>query len=412
MIQFKPRYNILIAESAADLRKQVVFAVFAGLFVLVPFTSFEIVGYFYYDTRTLFSQEIFRKAIFLNLALIMLMTIFILVNYFKQRLGMKPLKIFYPSFILLTYIILSSLIIHLHWTGSQSAHVLMMIVATMFLTSWYMRIKDLVVVFMVGTFAVFGLMLLEFQGVLSYAPLFVNGAELGETYLRWQVICMNGGLFAASITMMLMVIVRLRNSIEQNNRDLSFANEALQQQMAHRKHLERELQELATTDSLTGVSNRRHFMERAHDELIKAHRYNRTFALFMLDVDHFKQINDSYSHEVGDKVLVSLAKTCKRFLRSTDIFGRIGGEEFAAVLLEADLNAALDVADRLREELAQTMVMVDGVTIKFTVSIGVAVLGHNMATLDALIRAADRALYAAKNNGRNCVVNGNAAMIA
>lgn len=172
--------------------------------------------------------------------------------------------------------------------------------------------------------------------------------------------------------------------------------------ITERKAFERRLVELATVDSLTGALNRRAFLEAANAVLSLARRHRRPLALLMLDADHFKGINDTYGHHVGDAVLVRLTELARDCLRSTDSFGRMGGEEFAVVLPETDADQAVEVAERLLAAMRAAEIDGDGATrVRFTVSIGVAALSAKVADVETLIRLADRALYRAKDEGRD-----------
>lgn len=170
-----------------------------------------------------------------------------------------------------------------------------------------------------------------------------------------------------------------------------------------RKRMELELKKLACTDSLTGATNRRHFWSVADRELDRYRRYHRNLDLLLLDIDHFKNINDTYGHPAGDAVLRAMVRRCIRSIRKSDVFGRIGGEEFACLLVEAREEAALEVANRLRQHLADQPVVVDGTPIHYTVSIGIASVQNNDKSLDDMVKRADDALYRAKENGRNRV---------
>jgi diguanylate cyclase (GGDEF)-like protein/PAS domain S-box-containing protein len=172
-----------------------------------------------------------------------------------------------------------------------------------------------------------------------------------------------------------------------------------------RKRLEEELERHAHVDFLTGLSNRRHFMELAELEFSRAARYNSPLSFLMMDIDFFKQINDKHGHKAGDLVLQKLASICNDVLREVDIIGRIGGEEFAILLPETDKVEAFDVAERLRSELASAAVSLSsaGLSLHFTVSIGLASLTSKEANINVLLSLADKALYLAKNSGRNKV---------
>jgi len=176
--------------------------------------------------------------------------------------------------------------------------------------------------------------------------------------------------------------------------------------ISERKRAEEALRELATTDGLTGLLNRRHFMELGEVEIERAKRTGRPVGLIMFDVDHFKKVNDTRGHDVGDVVLVSLARTAKDALRAVDVLGRLGGEEFAAILPETGLEEALTVAERLRRAVADMGLAPSGEPLPVTISLG-AVLGRGTGeTLDELLRRADTALYRAKSAGRDRVEQG------
>jgi len=174
--------------------------------------------------------------------------------------------------------------------------------------------------------------------------------------------------------------------------------------ITERKQLEEEFKRQARIDFLTGVSNRRYFMEQAEQEIQRTSRYDAPLSFFMLDIDLFKQVNDTYGHKSGDIVLKRMAAVCRETLREIDIIGRVGGEEFAILLPETDKAQAAEVAERLRAVLANQKVPLEaGVPIQFTVSIGVASRVSKQDNIDMLLNLADEALYQAKKYGRNRV---------
>ena len=175
--------------------------------------------------------------------------------------------------------------------------------------------------------------------------------------------------------------------------------------ISERKALEHRLERQAQTDSLTGLDNRGHFLEMAERELSRVQRHQLPMALAMLDLDHFKAVNDTYGHEVGDRVLKKFAEICRKSLRSIDLMGRIGGEEFAIVFPETSINRALEVVERLREAVATTEIPLDnGLPIQITVSLGLASFDKSDVNIDVLLNRADQALYEAKRTGRNRTV--------
>ena len=173
-------------------------------------------------------------------------------------------------------------------------------------------------------------------------------------------------------------------------RDISERREASEQ---HR---------LATAcDHLTGIANRRAFFEAAEREIARRKKSPRPLSLVLFDADHFKAVNDTYGHPAGDAVLCHLAKLLMSTFRQVDVVARVGGEEFAVLLPSTDLQTALKIANRLRENVESQVVEVDGVKIRFTVSGGVASMDENTSSLDAVMKLADKALYQAKSSGRN-----------
>jgi diguanylate cyclase len=164
-----------------------------------------------------------------------------------------------------------------------------------------------------------------------------------------------------------------------------------------------QLDVLATRDELTGTFNRRQFLVLADREWARCRRYDMGAAMVMLDVDHFKRVNDLNGHLAGDLMLREIARAAGETLRHADILGRFGGEEFIVFLPHTDTLGALDVAERIRERVAGIKLEWRGQQIATTVSLGVATLGISHDTVGALIADADRALYTAKDAGRNCV---------
>lgn len=170
---------------------------------------------------------------------------------------------------------------------------------------------------------------------------------------------------------------------------------------SHRKRLELELQRLATTDSLTGLANRRAFFERGQVALEAARRYEHSTSMLMIDVDHFKAVNDRHGHGAGDATLRLLADRLREVLRQADLVARIGGEEFCALMPETDLLAATQAAERLRE-LCDGLAVDGNAGTRVSVSVGVA-QWRTGETLEHLMERADAALYRAKRGGRNRV---------
>lgn len=170
------------------------------------------------------------------------------------------------------------------------------------------------------------------------------------------------------------------------------------------RSLHDKLEHLSRTDPLTGLMNRRYFMELAEQEVLRAQRYKNPLSILLIDVDHFKLINDTYGHGVGDNCLQSLGTALINTAREVDMICRYGGEEFVILLPETMQNEAMEAAERIRIRVESLRVRgSEAEQIQFTISTGVATLASPDMNIDALIRAADTALYEAKNSGRNKV---------
>ncbi len=174
--------------------------------------------------------------------------------------------------------------------------------------------------------------------------------------------------------------------------------------VTERKSTGEEIRRLLTTDQLTGVSNRARFFDLGEAECARWARFRQPLSALMIDIDHFKRINDTYGHAAGDEVLRQVAGILQIGLRPIDAIGRLGGEEFAVLLPSVDLQGAELVADRLRRSVEALIPTIDDTAVPVTVSIGCATVGDEVSQLDALLKFADLALYAAKQGGRNRVV--------
>jgi diguanylate cyclase (GGDEF)-like protein len=189
-------------------------------------------------------------------------------------------------------------------------------------------------------------------------------------------------------------VIGLQNEVESDRDDVRrFAAELA---MSNRR-----LQEAALLDPLTAIPNRRYAMDRMHQEWSAAERGSRALATMLIDVDHFKRINDTHGHDVGDTVLKRVAETLKTTARVQDVICRIGGEEFLVICPDTDSAAAAQCAERLRQAVCAARLPIGNVMLQVTISIGVAAMDQSMHGPGAMIKAADQAVYAAKQAGRN-----------
>lgn len=164
-----------------------------------------------------------------------------------------------------------------------------------------------------------------------------------------------------------------------------------------------ETQHISNTDPLTGIYNRRYFLEFAQREFDRYQRHGREFSIIMLDLDFFKEVNDRHGHLGGDQVLNQVVQRIREVLRSSDTLARFGGEEFIVLLSETDLRQAVQVAERIRLEISKSPLFLGSEPVTVSASLGVAQIDTFIHTLESLIHYADMALYRAKSKGRNCV---------
>jgi len=236
--------------------------------------------------------------------------------------------------------------------------------------------------------------------VETYIPIFIDDKFVGAFELYYNITEYKTSLDALinrsnyimySLTLILIIV--LLATMLRIRRDVGV-----------RQQYESTLQKMANTDRLTGIYNRRKIEELLILEIDKYKRYKRDSSLFLLDIDHFKKVNDLYGHQAGDKVLKDVVDNCRKALRATDLIGRYGGEEFIVVLPELDHKMAIEVADRVRSAIECSSSTFEKDIINVTISIGI-VHFSDMDDLsdESLIKHADKNLYTAKHNGRNQV---------
>jgi diguanylate cyclase (GGDEF)-like protein len=166
----------------------------------------------------------------------------------------------------------------------------------------------------------------------------------------------------------------------------------------------RKLELVASTDPLTGAFNRRHLDLVGINELSRSKRYKSTFTILMLDIDHFKEVNDNYGHDIGDEALIETVAVIKKNIRGEDLLFRLGGEEFAVMLPETPKLAAFDTAERIRIAISRIIIQTPIAPLCFTISIGIAENSQEDDNIDVILKRADESLYQAKSSGRNRVI--------
>ena len=250
--------------------------------------------------------------------------------------------------------------------------------------------------------------LLEDQWLESTAQ---GATRLNDAILRGKNYVEIGWFFVPLFFIVGLILFWLgRQIINQSNLHAKLRQESegrrgeLEAEIAERKRLELRLRQMASTDPLTELSNRRHFLDTAEKEVARTRRYGASLSVVMLDIDYFKGINDRYGHAAGDEAIRTVAEVCESGLRKgIDLAGRLGGEEFALLLPATDLCGAMMFAERLREAMLE--IEIDGVVQRngLTCSFGVAQWDEKDGEIDSTLKRADAALYVAKCNGRNRV---------
>jgi diguanylate cyclase (GGDEF)-like protein len=233
------------------------------------------------------------------------------------------------------------------------------------------------------------------RGIKGYA---VSADKLGEYVTRQLELIRSGNERPLSIRLANGGVIQFRcKTLPDGGRLLTYGN--ISELADQAETLER----LACVDGLTGLNNRRHFLTLAEGEWSRFQRYGRPLALLMVDIDFFKSVNDTYGHDAGDAVIKAVADILQKRKRTSDIAGRLGGEEFALLLPEATSDSAVVAGERLRQLVAGRAVVTENHNISVTISVGVGVADAAMGGFDELLKQADIALYEAKNSGRNRV---------
>jgi diguanylate cyclase (GGDEF)-like protein len=233
------------------------------------------------------------------------------------------------------------------------------------------------------------------RGTKAYA---VSADKLGDYVEKQLALIRIGDDRAFSIRLADGAVIQFRcKALPDGGRLLTYGNVSELTKQAD------EIERLACVDGLTGLNNRRHFLALAQGEWSRFRRYGRPLALLMIDIDFFKSVNDQYGHDAGDEVLKAVTETLQKHKRSSDIGGRLGGEEFVLLLPEATLDSAVLAAERLRRVVAERAIPAAGTRLSVTISVGASASDPAMSGFDELSKQADVALYEAKRSGRNRV---------
>lgn len=195
--------------------------------------------------------------------------------------------------------------------------------------------------------------------------------------------------------------IRLSKMVTEKTSKLEEVNTKLENELQEKSKLEKILKYQASTDSLTNILNRRSFFEACDNEIKLSKRYEHPLSFIIIDIDYFKKINDTYGHLNGDIVLIDLVNVITNTIRTTDLFGRIGGEEFAVLMPETKQKDAMNLADRIRKNISENVSVLEGTTVNITVSIGLSFLTTEDSIIQTVLRRADLALFKAKESGRN-----------
>jgi diguanylate cyclase (GGDEF)-like protein len=265
-----------------------------------------------------------------------------------------------------------------------------------------------------------GVIMIQIMGLFMFVPIRFSLAFAGGLYgvvitmsTRWTMGTSGANLIGLFFLLMLPFVLGAATALRLNflqRRQFALLsqtekiNRELEKEISRRRELELELKEMAATDPLTGLYNRREYEILFRHEIERARRFDAPLSVCIADLDHFKDVNDTYGHEAGDEVLRRAADLIRKNVRTMDIIGRLGGEEFIILLPEAAGADAVVVGNRILEALASTDIDVGAAAVRITVTIGIAQLLPDDHDLNAVIQRADAALYQGKEAGRNRVV--------
>jgi diguanylate cyclase (GGDEF)-like protein len=194
------------------------------------------------------------------------------------------------------------------------------------------------------------------------------------------------------------------SEVEKSLGKLEKPDQELVQKHVELEKLRQDFYELAISDSLTGLYNRRHFLKRMREELLEADRYKRSPVFLVVDIDHFGAINENYGFGIGDEIIRTVGELTRGLLRNVDLVGRLGGDEFGALLHENTLASSVLTAKRLQKKLAGVAMEIDGKNIQITVSIALIYIGANKTNLEKLLKQAEKQLQKAKDSGGNQII--------
>jgi diguanylate cyclase (GGDEF)-like protein len=202
----------------------------------------------------------------------------------------------------------------------------------------------------------------------------------------------------------LMARVKAHVELRRYQEKLKLSNQRLRKVNEELREIQKQLELAAKTDQLTQLSNRRDMLEKMEYERVRFKRSQKPFVLIISDIDNFKEFNDTFGHDCGDFVLVSVANIMRSMIREGDLLARWGGEEFLFLLLETNLEGGGIVAEKVRKRIATHSYRYKELTLSVTMTFGVSVFDNDDMTIDDVLKKADQALYRGKNRGKNCVV--------
>jgi diguanylate cyclase (GGDEF)-like protein len=358
---------------------------FAG-FALAQYLSFHFLA----DTEIVNARHALLSVL-ANACLAIVAILFVVANRWAAKVFADPHRVFNGSIHALTSVVLAAWLIHIHLAGTQNTLLVLLIPTTATAVMWLLDRFWAWFYWAAGTLGLFAIVALEAGHVLPYFPL--AGPEFASTefFHDSRVVLMNAVLyFMASITS-LAFVANLHAALEKRTHDLLDAKA--------------ELEILASTDSLTGLLLRRAVAPKLNAEIARAAHTGHPLCAVVLDIDDFKQVNDTYGHAIGDLLLQEVASALRKSFRSYDLIARIGGEEFLVVLPENELTAGCELAERARVTLKEITVSTpEGAQVHVSASFGVAEhLPGDPSTVDGLIGRADKAHYEAKRAGKDRV---------
>jgi diguanylate cyclase (GGDEF)-like protein len=364
-----------------------------SLIFLAVFSAVQIFSFTFLGNPKVLNWDAGVLSIGMNIAMFLLLGAFGLFNFtLVPRIGWDQHRSYFASAHVLAAGLTLLILGHIHIAGSSSSLLPLMLITLALLVSWLLGERQAWAYFAMGTLGLVALFVLERQGILAYMPLSGQSHRVPlDVFLELRYLGIILALFLANGAVALSLLMNFQRNLQTRNEQLIRVQE--------------QLRLLATTDSLTELLNRRSAFEKLEAELTRAERDQTSMIIALVDLDHFKDINDTYGHPFGDKVLKKTAEALNSHFRPYDVVARFGGEEFLVASFNTNADNGAQLLDRVRKSIEHVSILTQNENpVNVTASFGYAVFDPEAPVgLAALLSQADQALYQSKKAGRNRV---------